>query len=78
VSGLWHGASYNYVIWGVYMGLVVGGYRLLKGTSYFATRQLPWAVGTALTYASVTLGDVFFAMDERHARFALGRIFGLF
>ena len=76
VSGLWHGASYNYVIWGVYMGIVVGSYRLLKTLPYFASRQLPWVLGTAITYAFVTLGDAFFAMDERHARFALGRIFG--
>jgi alginate O-acetyltransferase complex protein AlgI len=77
VSGLWHGASYNYVIWGAYMGIVVGSYRLLKSMPYFASRQLPWALGTALTYLFVTLGYVFFAMDELHARFALGRIFGL-
>jgi alginate O-acetyltransferase complex protein AlgI len=77
VSGLWHGASYNFLIWGVYMGVVVGSYRLLKTTPNFASRQLPWALGTALTYLSVTFGDIFFAMDERHARFALGRIFGI-
>lgn len=77
VSGLWHGASYNYVIWGFYQGILVGGYHYMKSTPRFASRQLPWGVGVALTYLSVTLGDVFFAMDEHHARFALGRLFGV-
>ena len=77
VSGLWHGAGYNFLIWGLYMGLVVAGYRLLKSSPRFASRQLPRALGIALTYAFVTLGDTLFAMDERHARFALGHLFGL-
>lgn len=77
VSGLWHGASYNFVIWGLYMGIVVAAYRLLKSSPRFASRQLPRVLGIALTYAFVTLGDTLFAMDERHARFALGRLFGL-
>ena len=77
VSGLWHGASYNFVIWGVYQGILVGTYRWLKSTPRFASRQLPWALGVALTYLSVTLGDILFAMDERHARFAVGRLLGV-
>src|SRR5262249_47412130 len=77
VSGLWHGASYNFVIWGFYMGCVVAGYRLMKSSPRFAERELPRALGIALTYATVTLGDFLFAMDERHARFALARLFGL-
>ena len=77
VSGIWHGASYNYVIWGATMGVVVGGYRLLKSVPFFASRQLPWVVGTAITYAFVALSFAFYAMDERHVRFAFGRIFGL-
>lgn len=77
LSGLWHGASYNYVIWGLYMGVIVAGYRLLKSSPRFGSRQLPRVFGIAITYLVVALGDTFFAMDERHARFALGRLFGL-
>jgi D-alanyl-lipoteichoic acid acyltransferase DltB (MBOAT superfamily) len=31
ISGLWHGASWNYVIWGAYHGLLVLASRLLTG-----------------------------------------------
>ena len=29
--GLWHGAAWNFVLWGVYNGVLVVGYRLLAG-----------------------------------------------
>ena len=77
ISGLWHGASYNFVLWGIYQGLLVSGYRLLKSRPRFQDRQLPWGVGVLVTYLSVVLGDFFFAMDEQHARFAFARLLGL-
>lgn len=77
VSGIWHGASYNYVIWGVYQGILVGAYSYMKSTPNFESRELPRVLGIALTYSSVLLGDIFFAMDERHARFAIARLLGI-
>lgn len=77
VSGIWHGASYNYVVWGIYQGILVGSYAYMKSTPYFASRELPLPLGVFLTYASVLLGDIFFAMDERHAHFAMARLLGI-
>jgi D-alanyl-lipoteichoic acid acyltransferase DltB (MBOAT superfamily) len=28
VSGIWHGAELNYVIWGLYYGVLIAGYQL--------------------------------------------------
>jgi alginate O-acetyltransferase complex protein AlgI len=77
VSGLWHGASYHFVLWGIYNGILVAAYRLLKSSPRFASRELPRALGIPITYACVTLGYLLFALDERHLRFAVGRLFGL-
>ncbi|HTQ08051.1 MAG TPA: MBOAT family O-acyltransferase [Polyangiaceae bacterium] len=76
-SGIWHGASYNFVIWGFYQGFLVAGYRYVKSLPRFESRELPRPLGIALTYLSVAFGDILFAMDERHARFALARLFGI-
>ncbi len=35
VSGLWHGASWNYVLWGAYHGLLLVASRLLSGPQAF-------------------------------------------
>ena len=29
VSGLWHGAGWNYVLWGLYYGVLISGYQLV-------------------------------------------------
>ena len=31
LSGLWHGANWNYVLWGAYWGGLIAGYRILTG-----------------------------------------------
>jgi alginate O-acetyltransferase complex protein AlgI len=33
LSGLWHGASWNYVLWGAYWGLLIVGYNNLAGST---------------------------------------------
>jgi alginate O-acetyltransferase complex protein AlgI len=29
ISGLWHGAGLTYIVWGIYYGVLIGGYQLL-------------------------------------------------
>ena len=77
VSGIWHGAGYNFVLWGLYQGILVSSYRYLKTLPRFASSELPRPLGIALTYLSVAFGDFFFAMDEPHAHFAFRRLFGM-
>jgi len=49
VSGLWHGAGWTYVVWGLYYGVLIVGYQLIgirgdwKPKSYIS-RGLAWLV----------------------------------
>ncbi len=29
VSGIWHGAGFTYVLWGIYYGVLIAGYQLI-------------------------------------------------
>jgi alginate O-acetyltransferase complex protein AlgI len=41
VSGLWHGASWNFVLWGAYHGMLVVASRLINGRDEAAARSAP-------------------------------------
>ena len=58
LGGLWHGASLNFVAWGLYHGL------LLAGTHHGRRRgwALPRAAAVAVTFVLVQLGWVLFRM----------------
>jgi len=58
LGGLWHGASWNFVIWGSIHGVMLALERA-RGKSSFYERW-PKAVRTALTFAIATLAWVFF------------------
>lgn len=56
LTGLWHGASWNYILWGLYFGLilVIEKKFLLK---YFGKHKL---IGNIITNLCVVIGFVFF------------------
>ncbi len=56
LSGLWHGAAWTYVVWGVLNGIFCIFCRFFKG---FFTR-LPKAVGVVITYGYFMFTLVFF------------------
>jgi alginate O-acetyltransferase complex protein AlgI len=62
LSGFWHGAAWNFVVWGACHGLMLSVERLV------ATRlgrwPVPRAVGVPLTFLLVTLAWVFFRSDS--------------
>jgi D-alanyl-lipoteichoic acid acyltransferase DltB (MBOAT superfamily) len=67
VVGLWHGASWNFVIWGVYHGLLLIGYNIYSRTA--AGRRVAAALGglpgsrllgIALTFNLAAAGWIFF------------------
>ena len=49
LSGLWHGASWNYVLWGTYHGVLVAIYRL--------GRRLPWPAAARWQKPVVAIGQ---------------------
>jgi alginate O-acetyltransferase complex protein AlgI len=72
LTGLWHGASWTMVIWGLYNGLFV----MLERT--FAHRQSRWprAAGRVYMSMAVMTGFVFFRSDSiAHAAEYLKRMF---
>ncbi len=56
LGGLWHGASWNFVIWGGYHGVLLAIERPLPSR----TIRLLYPFQAALTFALVTIGWVFF------------------
>jgi alginate O-acetyltransferase complex protein AlgI len=58
LGGLWHGASWNFIIWGAYHGVLLSLERAIYGK-----REQPAVLRplmTVLTFAMVTIGWVFF------------------
>lgn len=79
VSGLWHGASLTYVVWGLLHG--VCQVAELVFVRLFPRKDKPGRVGTILsrarTLAVVAIGWVFFRADSLSNAFeVLGRLFG--
>jgi alginate O-acetyltransferase complex protein AlgI len=77
IGGLWHGASLNFVVWGLYQGgLLVGNHHLGK-----LPVRLHRFIGIAVTYLLVTIGWVFFRFrdfaDIRHVFSAMAGRHGL-
>ena len=74
LTGFWHGASWNFVLWGVFYGilLVVEKLFLLKWL-----KKAPTFVGHVYTMLVVLLGWVLFAFDDLGKGLAfLGVLFG--
>jgi len=75
LSGLWHGASWTFVIWGCYHGLFL---TIDKLAGLRRRRLLPDFIAVPLTFLFVTLGWVLFrSPDLSHAAPYFGRMFGL-
>ena len=62
LGGLWHGASWNFVIWGGIHGIMLAGERMQGKDSLY--RRLPRPVKVGITFAIVTLAWVFFRAED--------------
>jgi D-alanyl-lipoteichoic acid acyltransferase DltB (MBOAT superfamily) len=60
LGGLWHGASWNFVIWGALHGGVLAAERLWRDYRPRGWRELPKPLGILLTFHFVTLTWIFF------------------
>ncbi len=64
LGGLWHGASWNFAIWGIYHGLLLISHRLWRhslsalGLTRIADQKALQPLWVACTFALVTLGWV--------------------
>ena len=58
ISGLWHGASWNYVLWGIYWGLLILMQRFLRWLG--VTQSFPWFLKVAVTFTITNIGWLLF------------------
>jgi alginate O-acetyltransferase complex protein AlgI len=75
LSGFWHGASWNFLLWGAYHGLFLAADKLfwLEGS-----KKIPKAVTVAITFFIVLFGWVLFrSPDLGYAIQYAGRMLGL-
>ncbi len=76
LGGLWHGASWNFVIWGAMHGGMLAFERSQGREGLY--HRLPRLVRVAITFTIVLLGWVFFrSSDLPRALAYLGSMFGL-
>ncbi|MGD1097639.1 MAG: MBOAT family O-acyltransferase [Bryobacteraceae bacterium] len=77
LGGLWHGASWNFVIWGGYHGLLLSLERI-AGRKFFEEAPRAWfyPFRAAFTFALVSIGWVFFrAATFADSRYVIGQMF---
>ena len=73
VSGLWHGASWSFVIWGAYHGFFLVIERLVLLKVYKRIGKLPSII---ITFLIVVIGWVFFRIEQfDQAILYLGKMF---
>jgi len=61
VSGLWHGASWSFVVWGAYHGFFLVAERLFLLKFYKAIGKIPSVI---ITFLIVIVGWVFFRIEQ--------------
>ena len=73
LTGLWHGAAWNFVFWGLYYGI------LLLFEKYVLNKiKLPKFLRWAMMILAVIIGWVFFSANDLSSAFAaLGAMFGI-
>jgi len=60
LGGLWHGANWNYVVWGLYMGLLLIGFNLYTRTGL----SMPRFLAQLITFFLVVIGWVMFRSED--------------
>jgi len=68
LGGLWHGASWNFVVWGGYHGALLSFERMFRGKR--STEPARWTMWyplqAAITFGLVMIGWVFFRAANFH------------
>lgn len=77
LSGLWHGAEWSFVVWGLFHGALFAGELLARRAGLGSVRtKAGQGLSIVLTFAAVSFGWIFFRADSLgHAGMLLGRLF---
>lgn len=75
ISGLWHGANWTYITWGVFLFIFIA----LEGMSGLGKKwKLPSAIGSIYALVTIVVSYVFFRSDSLMAAFHyIGSLFGI-
>ncbi len=75
LTGLWHGASWNFMLWGLYFGVII---ILEKFVLRRFLDKIPGVIRLIVTFFLVVCGWVFFEFDNLSKGFAyFGAMFGV-
>lgn len=72
ISGFWHGASWNFIVWGVFHGFFLMIERAGLGK---LLKKLPHIFSISYTFLVVIIGWVFFSMEMDEALIFLDKMF---
>src|SRR5439155_8945110 len=64
LGGLWHGANWTFVVWGLLHGVAIAFVQTVRGLFPGRARLMPKWLGLALTFHFVTLAWVFFRAPD--------------
>ena len=68
LAGLWHGANWTFLLWGLCHGLALGCYRIWRTSRISSSIRIPHLVGWGMTMLIVSFGWLFFrAPSVSHA-----------
>jgi D-alanyl-lipoteichoic acid acyltransferase DltB (MBOAT superfamily) len=76
LAGLWHGANWTFLLWGLCHGVALGVFRLWRASSLGQRFAIPKPVGWLLTLAVVSLGWLFFRASSIGQAFELIQAIG--
>lgn len=69
--GLWHGAGFSFVVWGLYHAVLVGGYSLVRGPWDAMPKIFQWG----LNFLAVSFGWLFFVFNLDNWSIAINSLF---
>ena len=69
IGGLWHGSSWNFIIWGVWHGVMLAGHRWWAGRRN--AQPMPFVLGNVLTMLGVLVGWVLFRARDLGAAWTM-------
>jgi alginate O-acetyltransferase complex protein AlgI len=62
LTGIWHGASYNYILWGIYYGVLVVFEKIVSKKTWY--QQIPSLFKWFTTFFCVVIGWVMFRSED--------------
>jgi D-alanyl-lipoteichoic acid acyltransferase DltB (MBOAT superfamily) len=71
VIGLWHGANWNFVVWGLFHAFLIFIYRLVEPVTLKLNRGLSWLGGITITLPLIMLGWIPFRAESLEDTFTM-------